>query len=194
MSKSDVDRKERESKELEAKTIAYYSVMLDAWVETRLARDKTLVSLSAGGVGVLVTLLTTKGVSHLWELGLYLGSFGGFLVTLLLALTLYQKNSELIENDLRGTSSEHLKLKAFDQATIVAFCFGTLFAVSIAVSSAVNQIHKERVHAMSSYEQKSLEGINNLKPRPPQEQPPAQPSAQQSPAGTPQPVINNPKK
>jgi hypothetical protein len=193
MAESSEDRDKRLLRELESKNVAHYSVMLDAWVQTRMARDKTLVTLSAGGVGVLVTLLTAKGVSHLWELGLYLGSFGGFLATLLLALKLYQKNSELIENDLRGTSSEHLKLKTLDQATIVAFCVGTLFAVSIAISSAVNQIPKEGGHTMSDYEKKSLDGINNLKPQPPQEQPPTQPSAQQLPAGTP-PAIENPKK
>lgn len=184
IAESSEDRDKRLLRELESKNVAHYSVMLDAWVQTRMARDKTLVTLSAGGVGVLVTLLTTKGVSHLWELGLYLGSFGGFLATLLLALTLYQKNSELIENDLRGTLSEYLKLKAFDQATIVAFCVGTLFAVSVAVSSAINQIPKEGVHAMSGYEKKSLDGINNLKPQPPQTQPPVQPPAQQPSAET----------
>ena len=194
MPESPEERERRSLRELENKNVAHYSVMLDAWVQTRMARDKTLITLSAGGVGVLVTLLTTKGISQLWEIGLYLVSFLGFLITIFLALTLYQKNSELIENGLRGESSEHLKLKTFDRATIVAFYFGAVFAVAVAVSSALSQT-SNGVQTMSDHEpmKKSLDGINNLKPQPPQEQPPMQ-APPEPPTATTPPATENPKK
>lgn len=172
MPESEDDREKRLLRELEAKNIAHYSVLLETWIQTRMARDKTLVTLSAGGVGVLVTLLTTLGISRPWQIWLYIGSFIGFLLTITLALVIYQKNSEQIENDLRGRSSEHLRLKAFDRASVVAFCFGAVFAVSIAVSSALTHPPKENERAMSDQETtkgqltKSLTGLSNLRPQP----------------------------
>lgn len=185
MPESQEDREKRLLRELEAKNIAHYSVLLEAWIQTRMARDKSLVTLSAGGVGVLVTLLTTVGVSRPWQIWLYIGSFLGFLATIALALMIYQKNSEQIENDLRGRSSEHLKLKAFDRASIATFGVGAFFAVAIAVSSGLTHTPTEREDAMSNYEaakgqmmKKSLEGLSNLRPQLPehsaaQTQPPA---------------------
>ncbi|MBS0165522.1 MAG: hypothetical protein JSR29_05555 [Nitrospira sp.] len=194
MTESSEEREKRLLRELEGKTVAHYSVMLDAWVQTRMARDKTLIALSAGGVGVLVTLLTTKGISQLWEIVLYLFSFLGFLITIGLALKVYQKNSELIENSLREKSSGHLKLEAYDRATIRAFYCGAIFTFAVAVSSAVHQILNQGVQTMPNYEKKSLDGIQNLKPQQPQEQPPAPLPAQQSSTATTPPTSESPKK
>ena len=175
MPESQEDREKRLLRELEAKNIAHYSVLLEAWIQTRMARDKSLVTLSAGGVGVLVTLLTTLGVSRPWQIWLYICSFIGFLLTIGLALVIYQKNSEQIENDLRGQSSDHLRLRVFDWASLVAFSVGAVFAVSIAVSSALTHPPKEREHAMSDQEttkgqlKKSLDGLSNLRPQLPEQ-------------------------
>jgi hypothetical protein len=193
MPESPEDREERLLRELEAKNVAHYSVMLDAWIQTRMALDKSLITLSAGGIGVLVTLLTTVGVARRpWQIYLYLASFIGFLLTIGLALMIYRKNAELIENDSRGKSSEDLRLKLFDISAILAFCIGATFAVTIAVSSALTETPKES--AMPDYEKRSLDGLSDLKPQPP-EQPPAatqQPSGPQQ--GTTPPATESPKK
>lgn len=44
------------------KDVAYYSALVSAWIQTKMERDKTLASLSAGGIGLLVTILSTVGV------------------------------------------------------------------------------------------------------------------------------------
>ena len=194
MSESDGEREKRVLRELEAKNVAHYSVMLEAWIQTRMARDKSLITLSAGGVGVLVTLLTTVGLASRWQIWLYIGSFVGFLLTICFAITIYQKNAELIEHDFRGQPSEHLRLKVFDRGTILAFYIGAVFAVAIAVSSALTQSPKEGAKAMSDHEKKSLDGLSNLKPQPPREEAPTQtqqPSGQQQ--GTPPPAREAPK-
>ncbi len=194
MAETKEQQEQRALRELEAKNIAHYSVMLQAWIETRMARDKSLITLSAGGVGVLVTLLTTVGLARPWQIWLYAGSFLGFLATIGIALVIYQKNAELIENDFRGDVKD-LKLKTFDIASIATFYVGAIFAVLIAISSALTQPTKKGDYGMGETMKKSLDGISNLKPQPPHEPPPAAPSAQQSPAATtPAPVADSPKK
>ena len=59
MAESDEDMKARKLRELEGKNIAFYSTLLSAWIQTKMERDKTLVTLSAAAIGLLVTILTT---------------------------------------------------------------------------------------------------------------------------------------
>src|SRR4051812_12163082 len=53
------------------KQVAFYGAVVTAWVETAMEKDKTLLSLSTGGIGLLVTLLTTVGPSSNDELWWY---------------------------------------------------------------------------------------------------------------------------
>lgn len=39
----------------------YYAVLLDAFVNSRMERDKSLLALSSGGVGLTITLISTFG-------------------------------------------------------------------------------------------------------------------------------------
>ena len=53
------------------KRVEFYSAGLAAWYATRLEHDKSLLTLSAGGIGLLMTLMTTVGVSSAESLVLY---------------------------------------------------------------------------------------------------------------------------
>lgn len=45
------------------KTVEYYSAAVTAWFNTALEHDKSILTLAAGGIGLLITLLTTVGLS-----------------------------------------------------------------------------------------------------------------------------------
>ena len=49
--------------EFQKKQIEYYASCVNAWFNTKLERDRSLLTLSAGGIGLLITLLTTVGLS-----------------------------------------------------------------------------------------------------------------------------------
>ena len=46
----------------EQKKIEFYAASVAAWYESSLEHDKSLLTLSAGGIGLLITLLTTVGL------------------------------------------------------------------------------------------------------------------------------------
>jgi hypothetical protein len=56
------ERTQRELRELEGKNIAHYSTLLSAWIQTKMERDKTLVTLSSAAIGFLVAILTAAGI------------------------------------------------------------------------------------------------------------------------------------
>lgn len=78
------------------KDVAYYSTLVTAWVETRMELDKSLIMLSAGGIGLLVTILSTVGARNLWELVLYAGAFISFLISIVTCITIFKCNSQLL--------------------------------------------------------------------------------------------------
>jgi hypothetical protein len=64
--------------ELAGKRVAFYSSLVNAWIQTRMEVDKTLIVISSAGIGFLITLLTRKvGISCNLFL-LYLAAFVSF--------------------------------------------------------------------------------------------------------------------
>lgn len=111
MSESIKDAEKRALRELEGKNIAHYSILLSTWIETKMERDKTLVTLSAAAIGLLVTILTTVGVKSLWEIPLFAFAVTSFLATIWSSITIYQLNSEHLENTIKGSSTRDPRLE-----------------------------------------------------------------------------------
>ena len=152
--------------------IAHYSVLLNSWIENRMARDKALITLSSGAIALLVTVLTTVGVQRWWEVLLFSASFISFGICIWTSLKIYQLNSQAIENELKRQDSTNLKLESFDRRTLYSFIFGVVFLGAIGISSAVLKILGERAMAKDTESEsqqvqvikKSLDGLHNIRP------------------------------
>ena len=192
MSESTKEAEKRALRELEGKNIAHYSVLLSAWIETKMERDKTLVTLSAAAIGLLVTILTTVGVKHFWEIPFFAFAVISFLVTIWSSLTIYQLNSEHLEEAIKGSSVKDPRLEKYDKQSVRAFIIGSIATLLIGVSSASYEVINPKVNKMTnqqkssnnsgkptilresmdgvtklnpSLEKKSLDGITNLNPQ-----------------------------
>jgi hypothetical protein len=185
-------------RELEGKNIAHYSVLLQTWIHTRMERDRTVVTLAAAGVGLLVTILTTVGVQARWMIVLYATAFVGFLLTICLSIVIYQKNSVFIEWELRGgegSGGKPVNLKPYDRLSLSGFVVGAAFLAVTGLCSAwiTYQLKEEKPVSKSverpkpqePQEKKSLDGLQNVRPQPaPSREPSPQPA---SPPNQPQP-------
>ena len=79
------------------KAVAFYAALVEAWVATRMEKDRTLLTLAAGGIGLLVTLLTTVAPTNAWQLGFYAAGGFSFLATVILAIKIFDSNSDHVE-------------------------------------------------------------------------------------------------
>ncbi len=140
MSETPEEAQKRSLKELEGKNIAHYSVLLTAWIQTRMERDKTLITLSAIAIGLLVTILTTVGVRSIWELIFFAVAVGSFLITILSSLKIYQLNSEHLEAAIRGSSQKDPRLEQYDKRSSRSFITGLISVILIAIVSATYQL------------------------------------------------------
>lgn len=181
MPESTEDAEKRALRELEGKNIAFYSVLLSAWIETRMERDKTLVTLSAAAIGLLVTILTTAGAKHFCEILLFAVAVVSFLVTIRSSLVIYQLNCQHLEDAIRGSSERDPKLEKYDKRSLRAFIIGAIAALSIGISSASYQLTNTEASQMADKEKssgssgkpttlkRSLDGITKLNPQAPQQ-------------------------
>ena len=134
MSEEKVD-KDRDRELKEDKKVAYYSALIDAWVHTRMERDKSLLSLSAGGIALLVTLLTTTGTKNYIETTLYFLALQSFLATVMACLAIFKRNSRHLKELASVDRSKDSVLERLDYFSYWSFIIGVLLAIAVGVTS-----------------------------------------------------------
>jgi hypothetical protein len=165
----------------ELKEVHYYAAQANAWINTRMERDKSLLTLSAGGIGLLVTLLTTRGVESIYALALYVLAILCFVVCLGFLIAILTLNSGYIEKVIQGTAERSKPLRAFDNIALSCFCMGVILSLVIGLSTGIESLQGKRGTVMSKdrLEQhdaagdlkKSLNGMPAIAPKPPQPSP-----------------------
>lgn len=175
MPESQEEQEKRRLRELEGKNVAYYSILLSSWIQTKMELDKTLLTLASGGIAFLVTILTTVGAKTWWEVLLFIGAFLGFGICIWSSLIIYQRNSRLIEHELNIEDSCELKLKKYDKLSLWSFILGVIFLCLIGVVAAGGKIISTEVSDMAEGKErkllpkeetveKSLDGLPKLRP------------------------------
>jgi len=123
------------------KSVAYYSAIVGAWIETKMERDRTIVTLSASAIGLLVTLLTAVGVKTVFTLWLYAGALVGFGVAAISTIIIFHRNATYLEKVVQGTTSKSKMLGWLDRITLIFFGLGVILTILIGVTAARNSLH-----------------------------------------------------
>ncbi|WP_157379960.1 hypothetical protein [Burkholderia ubonensis] len=152
--------------------VAFYAAALDAFYATSLEYDKNILTLAAGGLGLLVTLLTTVGLTSLVELVAYLIGIVAFTVTLGLLLWTFLLNKSHIIAVVGGDDELSTRqLKIIDRISKATFGAGIFCAAVVGVLTAINS-YETKVKAMTDsnkpsapiVRQDSVQGIKKLRP------------------------------
>lgn len=135
MVESDEQRKERIKDE---KEVQYYMALVTAWINTRMEHDKTLITISAGGIGLLTTILTTKGTAETWHIWLFGLAFCCYLIAIFTAIAIFHENAVRLEQEVRKEDINHdMNLEKLDKVARWSFIIGTVSFAMIGVLSAL---------------------------------------------------------
>ena len=134
-----------------------------------MERDRSLLSLSAAGIGLLITLLTAVGVGSILELGAYLSAFLCFGVVIILVLKVLGVNKNYLIELTRSKEPDEKTLKRFDRWIYFFFVLALTLSFVVGVFAAVSRLTRKEVNKMS--EKKipsrfigSFAGLTNLRP------------------------------
>lgn len=186
---------EKAEEELRDKRVEFYAASVEAWFNSRLEFDKSLLTLSSAGIGLLITLLSTLGIRSEATLLLYEAAVVAFLVCLGAVLWAMRRNSTHLEAVNRGEDASDPLLTALDNIAVVSFFIGVAFSAVLGIAAATHSLLKKEEDNMKDINQpqsqvqietlgKSANGAAAMKPVAP---PPAAPAAAPAaPAAAPQ--------
>lgn len=170
-------KKEREELE-QQKTIEYFAAAYAAWYATRLEYDKGLLTLSAGGIGLMITLVTTVGVFSAFALCLYALAIFSFSICIGLVLYIFNKNSQhIVDVLLSNDQVVDEKLVWLDKFAGWSFGIGIFFSLILGVTtgchSYATNLTKEKElaennqkagHSVTTFANDSVNGMSAFKP------------------------------
>ncbi len=125
------------------KQVVFYAACVNAWSNTRMEGDKSIMTLSAGGVGLLVTLISTIGVSDIWMIIWYLLGLVSFLVSIICVLFVFRLNAEYLEGVVDGSEKDSKVLDYLDRTVSFSFVIGIVFSLIIGLSVAINSYNNK---------------------------------------------------
>lgn len=119
--------------------MAFYSSAIDAWFNTALERDKSLLSLSSAGIAALVAVLYSVGAPHTVDKILYAMAVIAFVICLCFVLDIFSKNKSylesIIKDDQAKTKDLGEKLAKLDKIANCAFLAGVMLSIGIGIAS-----------------------------------------------------------
>ncbi len=180
----------------------FYGALVTAWLNTRLERDKSILILSAGGVGLLATLMTTVGPHTYVALAMYAVSTAAFMASLVSVLVVFHRNASHLQKVARDPKTRDPMLARLDRLSFWAFVIGAVVLGGLGFMAGVERIHSRMEVSMTNSDQtktstpasgdtlkKSFDGISEMRPvqtQQPTTSPPAAPSPAATPAAAPQ--------
>ena len=172
----------------------FYAAAVNAWFSTRMEHDRSLLALSAGAIGLLVTLLSTVGARSVESVALYICALLSFLTCVGCVLWVLKRNATYLEKIVNENAKSDPVLRTLDRAAFCSFFLGALLSAIIGITAAVQSLKPEEIdmsvddkhHARPGQDssKKSFDGASNLRPKPvetPTQQPASNPDTQ-SPA------------
>jgi hypothetical protein len=154
--------KPKQNTDLKERQRIYYSAIVNAYIESSMERDRSLLNLSAGAIGLLVTLMTAVGVSSTFELVLYAAATICFAVNIVLILHVFRLNKTYLLNLANDEPTDDIKLKKFDSSIFAAFLTGVVLLFSIGVSATLSQLNQKENHPMSGEKKESKKIIESF--------------------------------
>jgi hypothetical protein len=111
-------------------------ILINASINTQIEREKQLLTLSSSAIALLVTLLRTVGVSNSLQIGFFAVALFAFLLTVILALEILNKNAKYIDQILMGRGTEN-KYEFLNRFATITFMIGIIMVVIIGMYSAI---------------------------------------------------------
>lgn len=121
----------------DSKKAEFYSQGVAAWFNSALEHDKSLLTLSVAGIGVLISLMSAA-IDSVSSLLLYVAAILAFMICLVSVLLIYKRNKKHIVDVFSGKNEDDSMLEIMDMSASYSFVAGMLLSALLGISSAIN--------------------------------------------------------
>lgn len=128
-------------KTTDMKMSAYYTATYDAYMATTIEADKSILTVSAGGVGLLVTLLTLYQVKTAWDIIIYLIALTFFVISIVSSIYIFKRNHVVLMSILMDKGQKDPILIVLDYLNISCCILGIITTVYIGLSAGVQKLN-----------------------------------------------------
>lgn len=164
------------------KEVEFYAANLNAWLNTRFEYDKSLLSLSAGGIGILITFLSNSAAKSIYGLIFYFFAITSFMICLGALLWVFRRNAKHLEDVVKNINTSDSLLKCLDNIALISFIVGVISASFIGFSTVVTTYYEKEQEKMTKPQESSvkpttqsadsgkfsIDGVANMRPKPPE--------------------------
>ncbi|MNV87070.1 hypothetical protein D3C71_1811620 [compost metagenome] len=108
------------------KKVSYYEVLVNAFINTAMELDKSLLTLASGAIAFSLTLAAPSNSSTLSQVAVYFLANLMFLVTIFCTLLAFALNKTYISDLINKRPNTGRALKLVDRTAMLCFALGVL--------------------------------------------------------------------
>lgn len=130
-----------QDKTVELKKSAYYTATYGAYMATIIEADKSILTVSAGGVGLLVTLLTLFQVKTTCDIIVYMVALLFFVISIVASIFIFKRNQVVLMSMLMDNERKDTILTVLDYLNISCCILGILLTIYIGLFTGMQKLN-----------------------------------------------------
>ena len=147
----------------ELKEVEFYSNQVQAFFTTALEKDKSILTLSSGAIGLLITFGSNFNITNTAEKLLYIFSLISFLICIIILILIFDKNKDYIIADIKEkkelVNKHEQTLKYLDNSAMFLFLLGVILATILSISLIIKPKTKENLMNRDDIIEKTVKEI-----------------------------------
>lgn len=144
------------------RSVEFYSQSYASFYNTKMEKDKSILTVSAGGIGFLVTYISIFKNIAIYEYIIFVMSTISFLISIFSIIKIFGDNADYIIEitTTDDTASSECKLETLDKIATYSFYIGILLAVMFGFSASYKHINKEIIVADEKHSESRVQVSN----------------------------------
>jgi hypothetical protein len=124
------------------KSVAYFSALVNAWLQTRAEKDKSLLTISTAAIGVLITFLVSKMIVTVPVFIVFISALFSFLVCAISVIAIFSSNADHIEEVIDSGKKRSKLLFVLDGIAYISFIVGLVLTLIIGIIVGIQNLSK----------------------------------------------------
>jgi hypothetical protein len=112
---------------------SHQAELFRTWIQLKLEQDKMIMAVASGGIGVLVTLISTNMIFGTYALVLSGVAITAFVVATIGVIFIFRSNAKYIYAKMQNKEASQRSLMFLDTFVTIFFCLGIIGTIIVSI-------------------------------------------------------------